>query len=247
MAQQATTTTGAPAAGRGPVIKVASQFPIRGARVIPSRAAKQKQPAEESPVGLGRDMVERLLQNELARAQGEWKQQLEAAKREAYEQGFANGRKETEERLVAQFQRSAQIFKKTAEKLHEETHAVSQEQEQQILRLVLAIARKVVGFEAATNPDTVLEVLRKALRLTNEKSVVRIVTHPADLDHLRSQLEQLHMQFDLPDGVEILADANLEPGGVRIESEHGSVDADIATQFEEISRRMLKDDSGETD
>ena len=240
-------TNNPPAASpKGPVLKVTSTYPVRGAKLIVPRG-KKKQPEPEKPVGLGREMVEQLLQHELGEADKNWQRKLEEAKQQAYEEGFANGRKETEDKLLGGFQKSNQILRKTAERLHGDLALLMQEQEQQMLRLVLAIARKVVGLEVSLNPDIVLEVLRNGLRLMNEKTVVRIVVHGSDLQHVRGQLDQLRMQFDLPANVEILPSDTLEPGGVRIESEHGSVDADIATQFEEIARRMLKDDSADSD
>ncbi|MCD4828106.1 MAG: hypothetical protein K8R90_01575 [Candidatus Cloacimonetes bacterium] len=229
-----------PQNGKSPVLKISSDYPIRGARVIPHKAQHK---AFEKPVGLGHDMVERMLTHELSRAEQAWKQKLEEARRQSYEEGFANGCKETENKLLGQFKKSNQILKKTAERFHADVNILMQEQEQNILHLIFGIARKVVGLDVSLNPDIVLEVLRQALRLMNEKQVVRIVVNSSDHAHVRDHLEQLRMQFDLPTGVEIVANESLEPGGVRLESEYGSIDADIATQFEEISRRMLKDDS----
>jgi len=222
--------------GEKQVNKLMSAYPVRTARLNTGPAQPRKLAL------MGRELVDRLLQHEVSRAEADCKKQLEEVRRQAYAEGVEHGKKETEERLLNQFQKASQILKKTAERYHEEMDALMQEQEQQMLRLILAVARKVVGLEVSTNPEIVLNVLRSTLKLANEKHVVRIVVSNADYATVRDNLKLIQQGFDLPRGVEILPTDSLEPGGVRLESEHGSVDAEIATQFEEIARRMLKDE-----
>jgi flagellar assembly protein FliH len=49
-------------------------------------------------------------------------------------------------------------------------------------------------------------------------------------------LRQFFEQMGLPHRVEVLADANLAPGGVILESSRGLLDASVDTQLAEIER-----------
>ncbi|MDD3501811.1 MAG: FliH/SctL family protein, partial [Candidatus Cloacimonetes bacterium] len=105
---------------------------------------------------------------------------------------------------------------------------------------IISIARKVIDTELEINPNIILNVLKNALNLINEREEIRILVNPKDWLTVKENLKNLNVQFELPKQIEVINANEISPGGCRIEFSSGSIDADIETQFQEIRRKLLK-------
>jgi flagellar assembly protein FliH len=110
-------------------------------------------------------------------------------------------------------------------------HAVSLMEERlagELLDLALEVARQVVRGELHTRRDAVMAVTREALGLlAQDARGVQLVSHPRDAEFLRQQLGVEIARGDW----ELVEDARIEPGGVRIFSTAGDVDATLGTRW----------------
>ena len=108
--------------------------------------------------------------------------------------------------------------------------------EAEIVRLVLQVVRKILKIEPIINEQALVRVVRDALERLGQRVDVYIYVHPEDVELLHFSLSQI---ADLALEIVIEPDENVEPGGCRIESKAGEIDARLSTQFEAVARSFL--------
>lgn len=184
----------------------------------------------------------------------EAKKQCAALQEEARRQGFEQGFKEGREQGVKAghdeaFQKAQKEFAQAGGKTRETLEAVLSQfdrqknellwrAEQETVALAVAIAEKVTRQIGVLRPDTARETLKEALELVNRRSNVIIYVNSRDLEHLRqmTQKESILAEFS---SIHFQADDAVEPGGCRLITENGAVDAQLAIQIERIGNELI--------
>ncbi|MCD4652068.1 MAG: flagellar assembly protein FliH [Candidatus Cloacimonetes bacterium] len=172
----------------------------------------------------------------------EFEKKMELSAQEAYKKGFDNGTGQTEQKFLNDFSKSFQILRRTSEQFRQKVQAMYEGEKEDILSLIVEIAKKVTETEISMKPEIVLNVLQKSLKLLNDHKQLRIIVNPEEWNYVKESMKQLHLNCDLPKDLEIRTSESINPGGCKIESESGSIDADIETMFEEIRRQLLKNE-----
>jgi flagellar assembly protein FliH len=108
------------------------------------------------------------------------------------------------------------------------------EAEEDTVRLAVAIARRVLHRELATDPEAILGVVKAAFSRLNARETNRLRVSPADA----VVIEQCRARRELPDNLEIYPDASLPQGSAIFETSRGDLDASIDTQLAEINRGL---------
>jgi flagellar assembly protein FliH len=104
-----------------------------------------------------------------------------------------------------------------------------------IADLALEIARQMLRGEPVVLREALLAVVRDSLRALPEgMRRPRLVLHPADVDLVRGQLGEELARANWG----ILEDHRIEPGGCRIESESGDVDATLAARWKRLAASL---------
>ncbi|MEI6916615.1 MAG: FliH/SctL family protein [Armatimonadota bacterium] len=160
--------------------------------------------------------------------------EAESIRQAAYSEGFEAGMQEG----ASQWQRAMANLVQERETLQEgyEQHVSSVEPE--VVELSLDIAQKIVAHEIAETPETVISVLRLALKQLRAREGVRIWVNQADLELVRSAREDIADWVEGLREVEIEEDRRVGRGGVMIESSDGILDARPSSQIQEITRRL---------
>lgn len=104
------------------------------------------------------------------------------------------------------------------------------ESEPELLRLSVAVAKKIVRRELTIDPHMLLGILKAALEMINQAEVLSVRMSPEDVAQIGPRLANL----GLPDKVEVTPDRTLERGAVVIDTKRGQIDASIQTQLAEI-------------
>lgn len=104
------------------------------------------------------------------------------------------------------------------------------EAEGELLKLSVAVARKILRRELTVDPHSLLGILKGALETMNRAEVLCIRTSVSDSSYLNGELAAL----GLPEQVEIIADRTLEAGSLVLETRRGKIDASVQTQLLEI-------------
>ena len=192
------------------------------------------QPAEASPVAspniraagsAGNTELEEELRARLLRME----QESEARIREARTQGVAEGRRMAEAELATVMQRLA----RSIEDLAGAKARVRKEAESDLVRLAIAISRRVLRRELTVDAEALRGIASAALERMQVREICYVRVHPAH--------EQLLRQMLATSGAakaEIIADNSLQPGDMVFETNRGSLDASTDSQLLEIERGL---------
>lgn len=201
--------SGSDAAVWTPALKTGMQ-PVGTRESIPNRT--QGQDADSSFRDLERELHER----------------VQAAHQRGLQEGEAGGRQQAEAQLQSALERLA----RTIEEIAGIRPRLRHEAEEDVVKLALAIARRVLYRELATDPAALLGLVRAALDKLDSRGIHSVRVNPEDSDMLRKHFQEM----GTPDKVEVIADPALDRGAALFETEHGSFDASVDTQINEIER-----------
>lgn len=194
---------------KGPAPTFAPDFPLEASPLTP--------PADPEA------QAQRLLAEAEAR-----RQHLE---REAYEEGFRQGLQDGREVGLKGLEEVSCRLAGLLQDLSRLTARLYEEREKELVRLAMVVARQVVGWELRTDPGRVRHLLGQALGALTHREGLRLHLHPRDLEALREAGRE-----EWPPGVEVVADASLTPGGFRLETALGELDATLPSRWEQVER-----------
>lgn len=186
------------------------------------------------------NLIQQIINSEISAIEEQYMQKLENEKKIAWQNGNQAGVKQTQNQLISQVQKLTQNLEMIINNLNLQTEKIIESHEQDILTLILKIARKVTETEISLNPEIILNVVKKSLNLLNEKEEIKIHVHPENWSVVKDNLKKINLTVDLPENVEIVANENIAQGSCLVDFKAGSIDAELDTQFEEIQRKLLK-------
>ncbi len=155
-------------------------------------------------------------------------QRLAAARQEGFEEGQAAGRNS----LSGEVQALQNKLARTVEELTGLRARYRRQAEQDVVALALAVARRILHRELTMAPEALLGLVKAALDKMEAREVYQVRVARADAPLVRQFFEQMGP----PQRVDVIADPNLAPGSVLIESSRGTLDASVDTQLAEIER-----------
>lgn len=161
--------------------------------------------------------------------------EIEAIERQAREEGFhaglSEGRAMAKRELEAQVARLDALFAAVERPFKELDDDVAGD----LVALATVIAERVLGFEIATRPETITEVVRQAVdALPSASRHLKIHLHPADAAIVREHRSSLDHEGTVVD------DPTLERGDVRLESEHSRLDGRVRTRLAAVVDGVLQ-------
>ena len=106
--------------------------------------------------------------------------------------------------------------------------------EQDLVKLALALARKIVGHHLEVDPSSLTEMISRTLRLARGRRHIELRVNEHDFISLRDKRERFALAAGNP-ALFFVADSTVPPGGCRIETEAGFIDADIDTQLNTLA------------
>jgi flagellar assembly protein FliH len=144
------------------------------------------------------------------------------------EDGLRRGRDEASNELKKMHDQLAQAI----EELAKTKRKLRQEAEQELVKLSLAVARRILYRELSTDPASIEGIVHAALQKLQQRETSRVRVWPAAVPAVRAALERIGSRS----GIEIVADAGLMTGAILFETSVGELDASIETQLQEIQR-----------
>jgi flagellar assembly protein FliH len=112
------------------------------------------------------------------------------------------------------------------------------------VELALAIAARITRRQGMIDPDVLLENVKGALNIVGRTSVTRVAVHPSQHALLMQILPQLQPDSPSLRHAEIIDDESIAPGGCRVFTSHGHVDADLKTQLDRVTMKLLPGGGG---
>ena len=112
--------------------------------------------------------------------------------------------------------------------------------EESIVRLSVAIARRMVGEEISENPEVVLSTVRRALKHIREKEHVVVRVNPEELKVVREHASEWLAIVEGTKSLEIEEDERIRRGGCLVETESGNVEAQIERQLQTLEKTLVE-------
>jgi len=169
--------------------------------------------------------------NSHADAEREAARKLDQARREAFAEGLAAGRQQTEE----QFRPAVQGLAQTLDHLARLRETIREETLQDLVHLAVTIAARVIHREVALDPDALAGLIQAGFSKLQSREINRVRMHPALEPLVRKLLEQA----GAPKHLVLTPDPSLKPSEVFFETSQGILDASVETQLREIERGLI--------
>jgi type III secretion protein L len=172
-------------------------------------------------------------------------------------QGILEEAQREKERILAEAQRERdEVLAKAREQGRQEGLAQASElilrakmqageilanQEKDVIQLACKIAEKIIGRDLEREPELLMDMCATAIeQLRSAKSMVLRV-HPKTAQVLRARKPELMELIGRAVDLAIREDPEVAPVGCIVQTEFGSVDAQLPTQFEMLQNILLPD------
>jgi flagellar assembly protein FliH len=152
--------------------------------------------------------------------------------REAHQRGFAEGKALGREQAAAELTPLMDRLGRALADLSSLRARIRTDAEKDLLKLSIAIARRVLHRELTLDPESIEGLIKVALDKLQSRELCRVRVHPDQESAIKSSLER----FSNSQKIEVVADPTLQCGDVLFETAHGTLDASIEAQLREIER-----------
>lgn len=149
--------------------------------------------------------------------------EAETIRGEAYESGREEAAQELLENILAAKEQRAQAL-----------NAV----EQEVLKLSVKIAEKIIGREIEADETVRGEIIMTALRQARQQEMMTVRVNAADLPLVEKMRERIDA-FGRARFLDFVADQTIKQGGCLIESASGTIDAQLETQLRVFEKALL--------
>jgi len=172
--------------------------------------------------------------------ENEVRQTLEGERKKAREEGHEEGRQEGYGEGKAEVERLVQRTQVMLERAQNKRGEILSETEQQIIDLVLLIARKVIKIISENQRDVIVSNVIQSLRKIKGKGSVIIRVNMIDLQLATDHKDDFIKQVEGANSIQIVEDTTVDPGGCIIETDFGEIDARISSQLAELESKILE-------
>jgi flagellar assembly protein FliH len=110
-----------------------------------------------------------------------------------------------------------------------------------VLELALLLADRITKRRGQVDRSVAVANVTEAMRLVVEAAAVRIAVNPADRAILEEAMPALRLQLPRLQHVEVVSEASILPGGCRVFTSGGEIDATLDAQLARIAADLMPD------
>jgi len=160
---------------------------------------------------------------------------IKKIQQDAYGKGYAEGLKSQNKDVAAKLDLLATITK-TIPQIKKD---ILDKGEEQMVKLAIAIAEKILQQEVLTRKEIILDVLKGALKNISETEGMKIRLNPQDFRYMMEVKKDFLQSFDGIRNIVFEEDSSIKRGGAVVETMFGEVDARLENQLKEIKTVLL--------
>jgi flagellar assembly protein FliH len=164
---------------------------------------------------------------------------LKSVEKDAYQHGFDEGREDGFQTGRDEVARLTDRLHVIMEKAMDKRAEILQESENEVIELVLLIARKVIKTISENQKNVVISNVVQALRKLKARGDVIIRVNLADLELTTNHIKDFMSMAENAKNITVVEDTTIDRGGCVIETDFGQIDARIASQLHEIEDKIL--------
>ena len=154
---------------------------------------------------------------------------------EAYARGYADGQKSQHKDVAS----ALEALTAATKSMPSIKKSFLDKGEEQMVKLAVAIAEKVIQQEVSTRKDIIFAVLKGALKNIAETEGMKIRLNTQDFRYMMEVKKDFLQSFDGIRNVVFEEDSSIKRGGAVVETLFGEVDARLESQIKEIKSAML--------
>ena len=159
---------------------------------------------------------------------------LERQVQETRAAAFREGEEAGKNQATARIQPVLDKLARSIHDLAELKPRLRRDAEADLLKLSLAISRKILHRELSIDPDSVAGLIKVSIEKIRAQEIIRVRVHPQH----QQIVQQMLAKMPGSTRIEILPDAKLDLGGVVVETTRGDFDASVDLQLREIERGL---------
>jgi flagellar assembly protein FliH len=164
----------------------------------------------------------------------ELQQEIERRVQEARTAGFQEGAASTRAAAAAEVKALQEKVGEAIAAMAELRPRLRRQAEADLVKLALAIARRILHRELAVDPEAMRGLIQAALEKLQSQEICRVRIHPSQEAVVRSILERSPQSR----AVQLQADPSLDGGAAVFETVRGNLDASVETQLREIEQGL---------
>lgn len=159
-------------------------------------------------------------------------------KEEAYQAAYEEGYKKAAEQVEEDLRPLCQQTEALLNELSGAKEKYLAEQENEIIKLVVAITEKILGTIVENRPEVIAQVIKKVIVQITAAERITIKVNPLHIPYLSNYREQYP---ELPhDKMQIVEDPGIKPGDCVVETENGFIESKIEEQLDIIKQAILE-------
>ena len=159
---------------------------------------------------------------------------------EAYKTGFDEGREKGYEEGNLEAQRLIDRLHVILDRIMDKRQEILDNTEQQIVELVLLMARKVVKVISENQRNVVMSNVLQALRKVKGRGDVIVRVNLADVKLTTEHTKDFMCAVENIQNITVAEDSSIDRGGCIIETDFGAIDARISSQLAELEQKILE-------
>jgi flagellar assembly protein FliH len=168
------------------------------------------------------------LNRELAEVTGAADRRVEDAVGRARAEGEAAARKALNQQFEIEIARVARLMNE----LIAAGPKLRRRAEEDMVRLAVAIARRVLHREITIDSEALVGLVKAAFGRIDQREIIQIRTDSASM----GAMQRITQALDPGCRINLIMDAALQPGSLILETSRGQLDASVDTQLDEIQR-----------
>ena len=165
------------------------------------------------------------------------KTRIARLEKEAYEKGFEQGQRDGLALEKSKMDEMTKQLEALFAGLRDLKPQIYSESEEEILKLVLLIARKVVREEISINRKVIGNTIKAALSYLTEKRKIKIIISPDDMEEVKTLLPDLS-RLTKGGYFQLMEDNAMEKGGCTLETGFGRINGTIEDQLGMIEEEI---------
>lgn len=165
----------------------------------------------------------------------EWTIKIEQASQQSYAKGLREGEHAGTEKANLAMKPTLEGLAKSIAEFASLRRRIRSEAEQDLVKLALAVAKKILHRELTVDPGALAGVVKAAMANIDAKEVDSIRLNPGDAAALGDLISAAGLQAN----AQIIADISLTTGAILITTSRGQLDASVSAQLNEIERGFV--------
>ena len=193
--------------------------------------------------GYVRQEAEKRCEDIIKKAEEEAKKRVteihDSAFKKGFDEGRANGKRKGEieaNRLITGFTHTLSSLSKVYEE------ATKKAETEVVVSLAIMIAEKIIKEEIKENKKIILSNIETAIRRVLSEESITVLVNLADFGLAEEWKERL-LKSSAGKRIDIREDPLIEPGGCKVQTGFGIIDATISSQLQKIKEEVLEYES----